>query len=134
MLVKKQNLMKFIQSIIFSFLLLAICFPFVWIIITSFKEAVDIMSPQFLFTPTLSNYIDLFFSRSSHFPQYLLNSTIVAISTTVIIISIAGLAAYGISRSEFMWHIDKMVLGLVLFLRMIFPVAFALPFYKMLEY
>ena len=130
MVLKKQNIIKFIQSIIFLFLLIAISFPFVWIIITSFKRAIDIMSPQFLFTPTLSNYIDLFFSRSSHFPQYLLNSTIVATSTTVIIISIAGLAAYGISRSEFMWNIDKMVLGWVLFLRMIFPVALALPFYK----
>jgi len=63
----------------------------------------------------------------------MLNSLIVALFSTVFIIGIAGLSAYGISRSEFVWHLDKILLGWVLFLRMVFPVAFALPFYKIAQ-
>lgn len=89
------------------------------------------MMTRFLFTPTLDNYIDLFFLKGSNFPKYLLNSTIVATSSTFMIVSIASLAAYAMSRSEFLWNVDKIILGWVLFLRMIFPVALALPFYTM---
>jgi len=129
-MVGKMNLRKLFPSTIFFILLILISLPFIYIIMTSFKTHLDIMLRPILFTPTVKNYIDLFFTRTSNFPRYLLNSLIVALSSTVFIVGIAGLSAYGISRSEFVWHLDKILLGWVLFLRMVFPIAFALPFYK----
>lgn len=127
------NLKKLVLSTIFFILLAILSLPFVYIIMTSFKTHLDIMLRPILFTPTLKNYVDLFFTQTSNFPRYMLNSLIVALFSTVFIIGIAGLSAYGISRSEFVWHLDKILLGWVLFLRMVFPVAFALPFYKIAQ-
>jgi len=127
------NLKKLVPSTIFFILLAILSLPFVYIIMTSFKTHLDIMLRPILFTPTLKNYVDLFFTQTSNFPRYMLNSLIVALFSTVFIIGIAGLSAYGISRSEFVWHLDKILLGWVLFLRMVFPVAFALPFYKIAQ-
>lgn len=127
------NLKKLVPSTIFFILLAILSLPFVYIMMTSFKTHLDIMLRPILFTPTLKNYVDLFFTQTSNFPRYMLNSLIVALLSTVFIIGIAGLSAYGISRSEFVWHLDKILLGWVLFLRMVFPVAFALPFYKIAQ-
>lgn len=127
------NLKKLVPSTIFFILLAILSLPFVYIIMTSLKTHLDIMLRPILFTPTLKNYVDLFFTQTSNFPRYMLNSLIVALFSTVFIIGIAGLSAYGISRSEFIWHLDKILLGWVLFLRMVFPVAFALPFYKIAQ-
>lgn len=127
------NLKKLVPSTIFFILLAILSLPFVYIIMTSLKTHLDIMLRPILFTPTLKNYVDLFFTQTSNFPRYMLNSLIVALFSTVFIIGIAGLSAYGISRSEFVWHLDKILLGWVLFLRMVFPVAFALPFYKIAQ-
>lgn len=127
------NLKKLVPSTIFFILLAILSLPFVYIMMTSFKTHLDIMLRPILFTPTLKNYVDLFFTQTSNFPRYMLNSLIVALFSTVFIIGIAGLSAYGISRSEFVWHLDKILLGWVLFLRMVFPVAFALPFYKIAQ-
>lgn len=127
------NLKKLVPSTIFFILLAILSLPFVYIIMTSFKTHLDIMLRPILFTPTLKNYVDLFFTQTSNFPRYMLNSLIVALFSTVFIIGIAGLSAYGISRSEFVWHLDKILLGWVLFLRMVFPVAFVLPFYKIAQ-
>lgn len=131
---RKIKVRKVLANLVFLAVILVISFPFFWIIITSFKKHIAIMMIRFLFTPTFDNYLDLFFLKGSDFPKYLLNSTIVATSATFIIVSIASLAAYAMSRSEFLWNVDKIVLGWVLFLRMIFPVALALPFYKMAKF
>ncbi|TKJ45216.1 ABC transporter permease [Candidatus Aerophobetes bacterium Ae_b3b] len=130
---RRINLKKLVPSTIFFILLAILSLPFVYIMMTSFKTHLDIMLRPILFTPTLKNYVDLFFTQTSNFPRYMLNSLIVALLSTVFIIGIAGLSAYGISRSEFVWHLDKILLGWVLFLRMVFPVAFALPFYKIAQ-
>src|SRR5664279_6160982 len=66
---------------------LVVLFPFLWMLSSSFKTQVDIISwpPKIFFSPTLQNYQKVF--GEQNFLKYFMNSTIV------------GTAAVGISLS-----------------------------------
>ena len=72
---------KVITNIFFYLLVVAIAlvvlFPFLWMLASSFKTQVDIISwpPKFIFTPTLQNYHKVFGEQD--FLKYFVNSTIV---------------------------------------------------------
>lgn len=104
-------------------------FPIVWIGVNSLKYPRDILSARLLFQPTLNNYVAVLFGRGSDIPRYFLNSLAIAGSSTFLSIVIASLSAFGFSRFEFPGNLDKYVLGFLLFLRMLFPIALAIPFY-----
>jgi multiple sugar transport system permease protein len=102
-------------------------FPFYWMVTTSFKEPAAILSPtpQFLFHPTLGNYTTAF--QKFDIGASLVNSLIVALSTTAISLTLGAPAAYAIARFEFkgkrdlwFWFISN---------RMISPIVVALPFF-----
>jgi multiple sugar transport system permease protein len=102
-------------------------FPFYWMVTTSFKEQAAILSPtpQFLFKPTLGNYTTAF--QKFDIRASLVNSLIVALSTTAISLMLGTPAAYAIARFEFkgkrdlwFWFISN---------RMISPIVVALPFF-----
>lgn len=75
---------------------LAVFAPFGWMVITSFKPEVDAITevPTVWFTPTLDNYSNAF---ANNFAPYFLNSVIVSITSTVIVIALALPAAYALS-------------------------------------
>lgn len=60
-------------------------FPVYWTVCTSFKQPLDILTPQpkILFSPTLENYTYL--RESSDFGRYLLNSLVVSVSSTALV-------------------------------------------------
>ena len=107
---------------------IVICvFPFYWMVTTSFKEQAAILSPtpQLLFHPTLGNYTTAF--QKFDIGASLVNSLIVALSTTAISLLLGAPAAYAIARFEFkgkrdlwFWFISN---------RMISPIVVALPFF-----
>jgi multiple sugar transport system permease protein len=102
-------------------------FPFYWMVTTSFKDQSAILSPtpQFFFNPTLGNYTTAF--QKFDIRASLVNSLIVALSTTAISLILGAPAAYAIARFEFkgkrdlwFWFISN---------RMISPIVVALPFF-----
>jgi multiple sugar transport system permease protein len=102
-------------------------FPFYWMVSTSFKEQATILSPapQFFFQPTLGNYTRAF--EKFDIGASLVNSLIVALSTTAISLVLGAPAAYAIARFDFkgkrdlwFWFISN---------RMISPIVVALPFF-----
>ncbi|MBV9105401.1 MAG: carbohydrate ABC transporter permease [Verrucomicrobia bacterium] len=102
-------------------------FPFYWMVTTSFKEQGAILSstPQIIFRPTLGNYTTAF--QKFDIGASLINSLIVALSTTAISLILGAPAAYAIARFEFkgkrdlwFWFISN---------RMISPIVVALPFF-----
>ncbi len=62
----------------------AFMLPFLWMVVGSFKTTLDFLSypPVWLFSPTLDNYRQVFVDNT--FLHYLLNSTIVAVGSTVV--------------------------------------------------
>jgi len=109
-------------------LVIVVCvFPFYWMVTTSFKEQSAILSatPQLFFHPTLGNYTTAF--QKFDIGASLVNSLIVALSTTAISLILGAPAAYAIARFDFkgkrdlwFWFISN---------RMISPIVVALPFF-----
>lgn len=102
-------------------------FPFYWMVTTSLKHQADALAypPRWIFTPTLSHYADALFQHDV--AGSLVNSLIIASSTTVLAILLGAPAAYALSRYEFrgkedlwFWFISN---------RMVSPVVLAVPFF-----
>lgn len=91
-------------------LLVAICtfciFPFYWMVTTSLKTQVVALQspPAWLFTPTLANYWEVLFE--DRVGVALVNSIIVAVSTTALAVLLGAPAAYALARFEFRGKTD----------------------------
>lgn len=107
--------------------------PFLFIIATSLKDFISIMSNKILFSPTLDNYKELFFSRGSDYPKYLRNSVIVATVSTVFSIAIGTMGAYALSWLKVPYKLDVILLSWLLVVRIIHPMALAIPFFFILN-
>ena len=86
---------------VFTFVLL---FPFYWMTITTFKGNDDLYnyekySPFWVSNPTLANVKKLLFDTA--YPEWLLNTMLVAVSSTCIALFASVLAAYAIERLRF---------------------------------
>jgi multiple sugar transport system permease protein len=74
--------------------------PIIWILLTSLKSATEAFSipPVWLFKPQLSGYFGVV---DDGFLQTILNSTIVALSSTLLAIFLGTPASYALSRFDF---------------------------------
>ncbi|MDQ0221631.1 sugar ABC transporter permease [Streptococcus moroccensis] len=90
-------------------------FPIAWVILTSFRGEgtayVNYFIPK---TFTLANYTKLFTNSSFPFAQWFMNTTIVAIATTIISTFITVAVAYVLSRINFKYRNGYLKLALVL--------------------
>jgi multiple sugar transport system permease protein len=95
----------------------------------SFKYEIEILKGSWIFPPTLFNYEDVLWSRRSDFPKNVLNSFIVAVISTVFVLTIGTLAAYSLARLK--WHkwIAGAFLGWTLIFNMIPPLTLVGPWY-----
>lgn len=86
-------------AIIFA-LLIFFLFPIYWMISTSFKAHGDILTrpPTWVFQPTLENYFYAF--EEANFGLFIKNTLIVAVVSTVIVITLGSLAAYSFARYD----------------------------------
>ena len=105
----------------------ATMFPFYWMVSSSFKTQTDLLAspPLWLFAPTIANYTEVFADQKV--ASVVLNSLIIAVSTTFLAVVLGTPAAYALARFEFrgkadlwFWFISN---------RMISPIVLALPIY-----
>ena len=119
---------KVITNIFFYFLVIAIAlvvlFPFLWMLASSFKTQVDIISwpPKIIFSPTLNNYRKVFGEQD--FLKYFLNSTIVGGLAVGLSLIIGLPAAYSISR-----YTQKKLAVFILLARLMPGISFLMPWY-----
>ncbi len=94
--------------------------------LTSFKSEADISSypPKWLFKPVLTHYQHVFSKGGYNFTQYLTNSLIIAIFSTILATLISIPAAYSIVR----YHgFGETILGATMLLRLMPALALAIP-------
>lgn len=100
-------------------------FPLLWVVLTSIKPDRDILSrdPIFVFPATLEHWQKVLFAGD--FLRFYQNSLIIAAATVTIVMVVATLAAYGLSRHPMRGrdHIAFFILSQ----RMMPPVAVVLP-------
>lgn len=105
--------------------------PFMWLIITAFKNRTDVMSPtpKLFFAPTLSNFHEAFVV--GEFALGLKNSLLTATGSTLLCLAIGLPAAYAFSR--FRVYGEKHVFFYVLTTRMAPGIALVLPLYMFFQ-
>jgi len=130
---KKRSI---VQRILFwiatAIILIVVLGPLLWIYLTAFKSANDIMTGQFIkqvaFTPTLDNFRRLF----TAFPFFssLLNTIITSIGSTILVMLISLPAAYSFAR----WNTGGGHLLFTTISTRMFPgVVAALPFFILFQ-
>ncbi|GLS22173.1 ABC transporter permease [Labrys miyagiensis] len=108
-----------------------ILLPFFWMLSVSLKPATEPFSiPARLWpeNPTFDNYISAF---RPEFRTYFFNSVVVSLSTVVITVTLALLAAYSFTRSGL--RILSALLGLVIIAQMFPGSAIIIPIYRMMR-
>lgn len=124
----RKNFFKIFLNIFLILIVIVWVFPIFWIFINSFRSSQAIISKEItlFFKPTFEHYI-LVFTKHPFF-RYLINSTVVAIFTTVISVLCGSLAAYSLARfntggrNYALWIISS---------RMLPPAVLVIPFYIM---
>lgn len=109
------------------FYLVVSLFPIFWIVISSVKRSVDTlaMPPVWWFQPTLNAYLQVFVFEN--YGRYFFNTTVIALSTTIISLAVGSMAAYVIDRYRF--RFSDVIAYALLATRMIFPIVYAIPLF-----
>jgi multiple sugar transport system permease protein len=127
---KKLRIKTVTQEIMHKALIMAIIvfvlFPIIWIALTAFKTPVDAKTSNILFTPTLENF-RIINSPTINVKVRFLNSLIVSLSTLLIVIPLALMAAYVFSRHKFRG--SKPLFVYILTTQFVPPVVIVLPFF-----
>ena len=109
---------------------IAILFPYVYILLSSFKPAGDVISTSPTIWPkefSLENYINMW--ESMPIGKYITNSLIAAVFSTIICVVLGSMASYAISRTIGS-KLSYLFLVLVLCLEMLPLTSVAVPVYK----
>ncbi|WAJ37510.1 carbohydrate ABC transporter permease [Pseudomonas sp. GOM7] len=129
MLTLKQS--RRLHSLVIGLLAWAIAalifFPIFWMVLTSLKTEIDAFAtpPQFIFTPTLENYLHIN-ERSDYF-AFAWNSVLISVSATLLGMLLAVPAAY--SMAFFETRQTKRTLLWMLSTKMLPPVGVLVPIY-----
>ena len=122
----KNKFLDFLQILVILLTAVFILVPIYWIVSGAFKQQVDIFQLKLLFTPTLENFEIIFRSPYNLFDK-LVNSTLVALSTILIAIPIATMAAYSFSR--FRMKGERLMFVAILATQFVPAVVIVLPFF-----
>lgn len=111
----------YLSIIIILFVLL---FPFVWMILASFKKNADILNVEhmFNFVPTIKNYISVFVDYD--FLKPLKNSFFISFTSTMFALLLGLPCAYAIGRAKM--HVFS---GIILMIRIVPAISFLVPWY-----
>lgn len=105
-------------------LLLAVMFPFLWLVQIAFRPAEAVFDDALLFTPTLDGFRALL---QGSFLKSFGNSLVVSTLSTVLSLAIGVPAAYVLTRWRFTAR--RQVALWILVTRMAPPIAFTIPFF-----
>ncbi|HTW28517.1 MAG TPA: carbohydrate ABC transporter permease [Acetobacteraceae bacterium] len=121
-----------LRWLLFLLTVLLLNLPVIVTVLTSLKTDADINAspPVWLFAPTLAHYRAVLDDPTLDFPRYLANSTVIAGGGTLLALALAVPAAYGMVRSG---AGARLVLPLMVNLRAVPLVVFAIPFYLMYQ-
>jgi multiple sugar transport system permease protein len=107
-------------------LVLLVMFPFLWLLVMSFKPMDDIFTwpPKWLFTPTLDHYTGLW---NTEFRFSFWNSLVTSTLSTLAALLVGVPAAYALARMDA--RIGNRLSLFILASRMAPPIAFTIPYF-----
>lgn len=108
-----------------------IVIPVVWTVAAGFRTQISLLMGQVAFTPVLTNFKDVLFSKTSDFLLNYWNSILIGLSSTLLCLAIGFLAAWSLNRGSWPRWVVHVFLGWTLIFHMIPPVALAGAWYQM---
>lgn len=123
---------KVTTVVLHAFLLLVVVVilsPIAYTFLTSLKLFRDIITGAWFFEPTLANYRELFIGTRSNFARLTFNSLLAGAVTALIVLTVASLGAYSLSRLHWRRLWSGLILSWLIFLHMLPPIIFIGPFY-----
>jgi len=99
--------------------------PFFWVVAAGFRTQISLLVGEFLFTPVLSNFNDVLFTKTSDFVLNFQNSLLIGLTSTFLCVVIATLAAWSLHRMRWSIWVVHSFLGWALLFHMIPPIALA---------
>jgi multiple sugar transport system permease protein len=122
---------KVIWSVIAWTIVLVVVFPLIWMIVTSVKPQSELFSIPPTLAPetiTFEHYVRLL--TETPFLQYFRNSMILAVTTTLVVVTLGTLGAYSLVR--FKYRGRETLATLVLFTYLMPSVVLIIPLYLMM--
>lgn len=124
----KRRILSIARTVFLLLMCIACLLPFVWMIMVSFRNRVDILDPSKIFvTPTLKNYQAII--EDSNILDFFQNSLIIAVISTLISLAIGSFAAYGFARYKWKKREDRAFW--VLSQKFLPPMAVVIPYFMM---
>ena len=118
---------RIVRRLAIAIALLIILVPYLWLVLTSFKDRVDAFAipPKVIFHPTLDSYSAIF--GDAGYAGFLQNSLFVAASTTIISLLLGVPTAYALTRYPSRWN-SVVLLGM-LAVRLLPALVLAVPMF-----
>jgi len=115
---------KFLFFLVLAGIAIPVLFPFLWMLASSFKTQVDIVSwpPKLVFAPIIGNYIKVF--AEQNFLKYFINSSIIGVTAVAFSLILGLPAAYTIARFQ-----QKRLSVFILVARLMPGISFLMPWY-----
>ena len=135
-MISKTRFRKALRIALIAFVAAAYAFPVLWVVLTAFKERIDIFSqpPKLFFKPTLDNFARIFsvetaegVVQSGEFVRYFMNSVLLSFGSVAAAVAVGTMGAYAASRYPFK-HRDFAMFS-ILSTRMLPAVAVVIPVY-----
>jgi multiple sugar transport system permease protein len=103
----------------------AVLTPVAWVIAAGFRTQISLLIGEFLFDPTLANYEEVLFSKTSDFLLNYRNSLVIGLSSTFLCLVVATLGAWSLHRMRWPSWIPALFLAWAMVFHMIPPIALA---------
>jgi multiple sugar transport system permease protein len=117
---------RYLLNTLVIVLVLLVLFPFLWLLVMSFKPMDDIFAwpPKWLFTPTLEHYTGLW---NTEFRFSFWNSLVTSTLSTLAALLVGVPAAYALARMDA--RVGNRLSLFILASRMAPPIAFTIPYF-----
>jgi len=105
--------------------------PFIYIALSSLKTQISLLMGEIAFSPVWYNFEEVLFGRTSGYTNNFVNSIIVSLSSTVIVMVIAFLASYSLSRMKWPPFVMHVFLVWAMVFNLVPPVSLASAWYEL---
>ena len=130
----RRSILHWIGNILTILVVLIMLIPFIWLILTTFKQPsrISYMAPGVLPQPAhtrkLSGRI-----KTPFIGRYFLNTLIIASASTFLAVTLGSAAAYALARIKFPFHLNAILAIWILITRMYPAVATAVPYFILIN-
>lgn len=125
--VTRKKYKNYLINLLLLIVLIFALFPIYWMFTMSLKNKVDslAMPPRWFFNVTFDNYLSVF--SGNNFSNYFINSIIISLMSTIVVLAIGVPAAYTLTRMKF--EAKKHISFWIISTRMAPPVAVLIPYF-----